>query len=369
MIEIGKKYGCLTVLGMASDSLQSKEYLEYKEELEQLKEQQRICKDYSSEYYEWLQIKIYRLTGAIHGIESDDHYKCQCKCGKIQYYDATTIEKKLTYCCHPIALSRDRSRIRSKLAKYSDNESVELVYREYCRQFSEYCGIYNDELAEKHGARNAERLAKLASMPRVYAENYDVDFTGRHFGILHIEERMNDCEETRIGYLKNAGWHNYISVDRQYRCKCTLCGEEQTVKGSDFAIYRQGTWGYQGKVYCECHYMTSFEWITCKLLFENNIPFQAEYSFPDLLGFSEKHPLRYDFAVFNADGSIRCLIECDGPHHKKPIHGEIDFIIGQEYDKLKDEYAMNHNIQLIRIESKHNQYENVEKTLKENGII
>lgn len=46
-----------------------------------------------------------------------------------------------------------------------------------------------------------------------------------------------------------------------------------------------------------------------KLLSRANYSFEREYIIQDVRG---KKPLRYDFAVFNKDGSIKCLIEFEG---------------------------------------------------------
>ena len=41
-----------------------------------------------------------------------------------------------------------------------------------------------------------------------------------------------------------------------------------------------------------------------EILQQAGIPFQEEYSFPDLLS-STGHPLRFDFAVFDDEGDLR----------------------------------------------------------------
>jgi hypothetical protein len=53
-----------------------------------------------------------------------------------------------------------------------------------------------------------------------------------------------------------------------------------------------------------------------KILSEYRIPYGVEASFPDWL--SEKgNPLRFDFAILNESGDIKCLIECQGEQHYK----------------------------------------------------
>ena len=54
------------------------------------------------------------------------------------------------------------------------------------------------------------------------------------------------------------------------------------------------------------------------VLRDSGLPFQEEYEFPDLVSKYGKH-LRFDFCVFNQDGSILFLIEYQGKQHYIPI--------------------------------------------------
>ena len=49
----------------------------------------------------------------------------------------------------------------------------------------------------------------------------------------------------------------------------------------------------------------------CDILTAAGVSFAEEYSFPDLLGHT-KHPLRFDFAVFDDEGEVDFLIEYKG---------------------------------------------------------
>ena len=65
--------------------------------------------------------------------------------------------------------------------------------------------------------------------------------------------------------------------------------------------------------------------------------------------------LRFDFAIFNKDGSIKCLIECQGEQHFKPVEkfgGEEQFQSQIKNDSLKRHYVKDHNIKLIEISYK-----------------
>lgn len=50
-----------------------------------------------------------------------------------------------------------------------------------------------------------------------------------------------------------------------------------------------------------------------RYLINHNIQFQRQFTFQDLRG--KKYPLRFDFAVFEDDGTLQCLIEYQGEQH------------------------------------------------------
>ena len=52
----------------------------------------------------------------------------------------------------------------------------------------------------------------------------------------------------------------------------------------------------------------------CGILDMAGLPYQEEYSFPDLVS-SSGRPLRFDFAVFDDNGDIDFLIESQGIQH------------------------------------------------------
>ena len=429
MIEVGKKYGCLTVLDNGEEYSQTDDYRMYVEEAEELRkgmqsyidkqdemkrENPALCKPLTNdgvtpenlrlrtEFYV-LRERFLRLKRKYDLIKlgTDEHYKCQCKCGKIHYFNATTIERKPKYCFYPIAIStRDTYSTKAENAKhrkrekYADVECVTLVDKSECVPSEEYCKYYNEkrekeiEKAEEkerqieeagrieEEKRQKEREARKATATRVYAKGNEIDYTGRNFESLHIEECINDHEEGRFNesYIREK---DTLTIYREYRCKCYLCGKEQIVRGDKFNIdlyyfYEEKRNEYRGDVFCKCHKPSSFEWETNKLLFENNVPYQVEYSFPDLIGSQGVRELRFDFAVFNKDGTIKCLIECNGEQHYEPVEsygGEAKYKEQIANDSRKKSYADEHGIPLLIISYRQKKYEAAEKILKENGII
>jgi hypothetical protein len=221
----------------------------------------------------------------------------------------------------------------------------------------------------------------IAKIPRVNAKNYDVDFSGRQYESLYIEKCVNEHLESEPHFSftqkHKKCWHN-ITVYKQYKCKCSLCGKEQLVTCNRFGIYPPTGYGYHvyngywSSVYCDCHPISSFQCIATKLLFENDVPYEVEYSFDDLYGIGGVDYLRYDFAIFNKDGSIKCLIECQGEQHFKPVEefgGEEQFNIQVKNDSLKRQYAKKHNIKLIEISYTSKKIEQIEDILRKEGVL
>lgn len=84
------------------------------------------------------------------------------------------------------------------------------------------------------------------------------------------------------------------------------------------------------------------------ILQNNNIEYQMEYSIP---GKYDGYPYRFDFAIMKNNQIIR-LIEFDGEQHYRSGRGYMDvenLQKRQERDKIKNEYALSHNIPLVRI--------------------
>jgi hypothetical protein len=89
-----------------------------------------------------------------------------------------------------------------------------------------------------------------------------------------------------------------------------------------------------------------------EILLANDIKFETEYTFPDLVS-SSRRPLRFDFAVFDDDGNLDFLIEYQGEQHENFIKGlhlsKKQFEKQQEHDRRKRLYAQEHNINLLEI--------------------
>lgn len=94
---------------------------------------------------------------------------------------------------------------------------------------------------------------------------------------------------------------------------------------------------------------------------DNNIPFIPQYKFKDC---KNKKPLPFDFAIFNEDGSLRCLIEYQGKQHFEPnefFGGKKGFEYILKTDIIKVDYCKNNKILLYHI----NYFDNLEEKLNQ----
>lgn len=88
-----------------------------------------------------------------------------------------------------------------------------------------------------------------------------------------------------------------------------------------------------------------------ELLTLNNMDFEEEYIFPDLIS-NTGRPLRFDFCVFDDAGDIDFLIEYQGIQHyeaKSIYGGEAGFRKQQQYDTRKRIYCKEHGYTLVEI--------------------
>ena len=88
-----------------------------------------------------------------------------------------------------------------------------------------------------------------------------------------------------------------------------------------------------------------------KILNDNDILFKPQYTFNDLVSENNKL-LRFDFGIIDNNLNLIRLIEFDGTQHVAPVErfgGQAEFEKRQKYDSIKNQYALSHNIPLVRI--------------------
>ncbi|MGH0686015.1 hypothetical protein [Bacillus mycoides] len=325
VLPIGTKHGCFTIIGgfeVYQEEVVKKKIADLEQKKQRFINGERINNNFES-------VDVYDRH--IQTWKSHKKYQCQCKCGKVDYFIETALLRK----------------------KWRD------------------CGE-NCELKQER------KRKKIASYPRVKDKSYDIDYLYTTHESLEILECIDENFEGAITvHDKRKKEGGEVKVFKLYKCRCYLCGKEHNVKSSDFEIKkdrhgRKASKGYYCKAYCNCHEISSFQWRTIKILRKHNVAHRVEFDFQDLYGVGQKNLLRYDFAVLDSDNSIKCLIECQGEQHYKPVAefgGVSQYESQVKNDELKRVYAKKHNIPLFEIPYTFNTYEKEIEFLKTAGII
>lgn len=202
--------------------------------------------------------------------------------------------------------------------------------------------------------------------------DYHNDYGGYEISCAHFINlhRCSYCASRKIhhkdsfGYLypnKAKCWHEDNDKspyevsrcsDKKYKFICEACGYIWSTSIS--AITNMNSW-------CPQCSSSKGERRISEWLRKNNIKYESEKVFRDLLS-DLGNPLRYDFYL----PDYNTLIEYDGLQHDKWIKSWVTkdkFERTQYHDKLKNRYAENNNIKLIRIREK--DFENIEDILEE----
>lgn len=101
------------------------------------------------------------------------------------------------------------------------------------------------------------------------------------------------------------------------------------------------------KNYCPYCNIVKGEKQIVDFLIQHDIKFELHHSYDDLVGVGGKK-LTYDFYLYD----YNLLIEFQGEQHEHPVEifgGEKQFVIQQEHDKRKKDYAQVNNIVLLEI--------------------
>lgn len=220
------------------------------------------------------------------------------------------------------------------------------------------------------------------------------DLTGNRYGRLTVIERTEERSGTAYKWLCKCDCGNYVkgATNHLKRGNIKSCGciTSKDLTGETFGMLTvKGDTGkrtpQRGKIWlCECECGNEYEVRTDSLttgnttscgclseskgekevrefLEKNNIKYEEEYTFDDLI---HVKPLRYDFGILDSKGNLLGLIEYDGRQHFEMtgyFGGIEEFELYQERDQIKNEYAEDNNIPLLRIP--YTEYENIEQIL------
>lgn len=222
-----------------------------------------------------------------------------------------------------IVLSLDKS-THSKPGKYylceCDCGTKKIILGSSLRSgHTKSCGCLQRESVANIGHKNIKNL------------------TGQRFGKLVV------LNLTGFSETNKAIWH----------CRCD-CGRETNVRACNLISGNTSS--------CGCLQSVNEANIQ-NILTQYKVNFQTQYTFPDLYGDSK--PLRFDFAIFNKDKTLNCLIEYQGSQHwdlNNPWHTEQL----EMYDDKKKQYCKEHNITLYCLTKMDNIVEEIKSII--NGL-
>lgn len=147
---------------------------------------------------------------------------------------------------------------------------------------------------------------------------------------------------------------DYKNKRTKVRIKHLICGYEYESLPTSFTLDKCG---------CPQCNESKGEREVRRFLDKYNLKYKAQFKFNDC---RNKNPLPFDYAVFNDDGSIKCLIEYQGIQHYKKT-GYFKGVEKLEYtkqnDNIKKIYCNENNIKLIVISYK--KFDEIEKIIKE----
>lgn len=277
--------------------------------------------------------RFHRLV-ALFPVRSGGRVKwlCKCDCGNLVVVPITFLKSGNTKSCGCLQKEKAVERwnqyrenndvIGKKFGKLTVLEFVGIENQEAMYRFLCDCGNIVIKSLHCVSSGNTRSCGCLLSEFRD-ATKYDL--IGQKFGQLTV-----------ISY---AGINKYGGTD--FKCLCD-CGNTNIVSRNSLIRGLVKT--------CGC--VRSIGEQNIKQILDNaKIKYKPQQSFDDLVSEYGGYPL-YDFSILDDNNNVQRLIEFDGEQHKKPYDffgGEEKFLKVQKNDTLKNQYALFHNIPLVRI--------------------
>lgn len=261
--------------------------------------------------------------------QSVTYCRCKCDCGNIVIRQA----QKLKTSEMPSCGCAKKEIVRKTCGKNIDGQKfgrltvLETLWNETPVKVRCKCDCGNEVvLAKSEVSSGGTRSCGCLQRERAVEANTK-DFTGvvSPFGIKFIKPLYQN---------KKGVW--------VWQCQCH-CGEY-------FEALPAHVLSKNVKVKsCGCMKSSSWEKLIEKCLKEACVNYKTQVSFNDC---KDKGLLKFDFAIYDDTGGLKCLIEYDGQQHFKSIDwfgGQEAFRSRQRRDEIKNSYCKQNNIPLYRI--------------------
>ena len=263
--------------------------------------------------------------------QNNTYWMCVCDCGNMVVRSRSSLiggKAESCGCLHIENTKKFHEKLREemigqKYGKLVVNSLYEIKdgkahYECYCD-----CGNKTPVIATSSALRSG-RIKSCGCAKKDAAQKNREDLTGQRF-----------CKLVVTGFAYSKDWHTY------WNCDCD-CGNSVTVKG----VYLKN-----GDVKsCGCIRSVG-ELNIMRMLNTTGVEYLHDKGyFKDLVN-ENGNILRYDFILFDHNHVPFRLIEFDGPQHDNPsdLFGINEFKKTQRNDAIKNQYALSHNIPLIRI--------------------
>ena len=159
----------------------------------------------------------------------------------------------------------------------------------------------------------------------------------------NAQAKLKDLTGQKFGHLTVLKWLGTVNRNSKYLVQCD-CGKKYEVYASNLIQH--------STLSCGCTKESHGEQKIREILTQNNIVFESQKSFSNFIYPDTKGKPRYDFFL----PEYNILIEYDGEQHfKKIFNWDTDerFQNRLFHDKLKNKYAIQNQITLIRIPYTH----------------
>lgn len=263
--------------------------------------------------------------------QGNSYWLTTCDCGNDIVVKGTSLRSQHTSSCGCVS----NEIVSQKLTKQFD-VGEQIGYFTVIKRADGYlgkgaywhvvCRCGTEKIVQAESLRNGTIVSCGCYHKEVTRDKNLIDLTGRRFGYLTV--------------LKIADCQLHDEIYWTVRCDC---GTVKDVSGHSMKAGQTMS--------CGCKKRSAGEMIIDEILSTNDIIFKPEYVFTDLVSAKGGY-LRFDFAILNEDRSPVRLIEFDGQQHYSPVDyfgGKESFEVLIANDKLKNQYAISHNIPLIRI--------------------
>ena len=249
----------------------------------------------------------------------------QCLCGNIEKFRSDSSKTMCQECQNKIRsekakgrgmvdLSQQKFGKLTPIAPLEERHNNKVVWRCICD-----CGTECQVLAASLTSGNTQSCGCLKKENTVFAKAKN-KLVGQTYGYLTVLEETDQRQYGKI----------------VWKCQCE-CGN---------IVYLNTTRLKSGNdTSCGCKKRSLGALRIENILNKNQIIFTKEYIASDLPN------RRFDFAIYNKNKLVR-LIEYDGEQHFRSSGGwnSKEYLeITKKRDKIKNEYALSHNIPLVRI--------------------